>query len=736
MKSKAIARKALLWLLPAVLLAQGVAVTAAPAETAPGDGGASQQASGTSDPAGTAEGGSAEGGTGEVAEPSPAGERLAAMEQAAAAGDSALYFDPETGDIALQSRTSGAVWFSSPTGAASSAAGDALKDRLLSQIRVEMYDTQNKLVELYSYKDCVEKEQFEVTRIDNGIAVAMTLGQEEQRVLLPEAIPAASLETYVLPNLEGRALSRIQYFYRKYDAAEMEESQLAEMAERYPIVREQPIYVLRSVMDAEREELQGYMEEAGYTFEQMEKDLLAVGAALDEAAKPYVKLTVKYTLDEEGAFWAAIPCGEIVYDKASFSLSRLYLLEYFAASPRGQEGYILIPDGSGAVMRFNQDAAGTAGALSLPVYSNDMSLSFNSANVGRAGVRLPAYAIGDESGTLLCSIEQGEAQSVITAGSGGSDNPYAYVGAYLNFADTDSFDFQEVRQQNTMIVVDSNVYSQDYRLRYQPLDKGADYTDAAIAYREYLVEAGKLKKNSGSSGGLGLTVGLLGTVMHTERFLVFPIDRLIPLTSFEDAQAIATELLAEGIGTLDLRYMGWANGGLENKIYNKARVEGVLGGRKGLTQLAGFCEENEIRLYPDAELVTVARDAIFDGFSPKSDAARMLNKQYSQLQSMDNATNSLNRDNFRYLLNPLAAKEAYTSFAKSYTGLGIGNLSIGSAGSLLHSDKNEKNAVNRTQARDAVAAIFAAASESFGVMTEGGNAYTFPYADAIVNIEG
>lgn len=74
----------------------------------------------------------------------------------------------------------------------------------------------------------------------------------------------------------------------------MSEAQIQAIKEKYPVVEEMPIYVLKSVTDTEKEEIEEYLHSVGYTMEQMEQDLAAVGAEKENTDRPYFKLSVQY----------------------------------------------------------------------------------------------------------------------------------------------------------------------------------------------------------------------------------------------------------------------------------------------------------------------------------------------------------------------------------------------------------------------------------------------------------
>lgn len=664
-------------------------------------------------------------------------ERLSKMEKITGSSGVELYLDTTNVDIAVRDTNSGGIWFSSPYDTGSDAvASETIKNRMSSQIRVQMLNAQNEEIELLSYIDCILKNQYSWTSIDDGVRIEMTLGTEEQRRLLPDAIPADSMEEYILDSLEGRELSKVEYFYKKYDVDEMSKGQAKEMTEKYPLLQEEPIYILKSVSEREKNELEGYLKKTDYTFELMEQDIERLGIETAETAKPYVKLAVEYTIDKDGAFYATIDCASVEYDNTNFVLSEIYLLEYFtAADYRDNTGYILLPDGSGSIMEFNSAKQKSSTELTLETYGYDMALSYDVGAITRSQVILPVYAISSAKGSVLCSVNRGAARTTLYASSGGTNSEKAYAGYALSFSDVDKFSFIEISTQQTWVISDAKAYSGQYELCYQFLEPNSSYSQLAKAYREKLVDDGALKKKTDTDEAL-LVLGTLGTVEYLDKILCFPVNRLIPLTDTDDIKTIADDLIDAGVNKLDFRYIGWANNGLNNAITSNAKIEGALGTQKSLKETIAYLNKQGISMYLDSELQLVTENSSLDSFRPTSDAVRLLNRQYANYYSMNLATNAQDDETQVYLLNKTKLSKVFQKYQKGYKKLGTDAMSLSSLGNLLYSDKNIKTPYGIEKAETAVKKILKEASDKYSLMVTGGNAYTFAYADEIVELQG
>ena len=662
----------------------------------------------------------------EIAGYTSAEKRLAEMTAIAENGGITLYFDDKSCDIAIKSADS--LYFSTPWNIAGDAKStDAIKQTIASQVRVTYMDSLQNISELSSFKECVAKGQYTTQAMKDGIQVNMTIGRAEQRILLPPALPAGSFED-VADTLSGRALSRLKAFYKLYDADTSAAGQIDLIRQKYPVIDEMPIYVLKETTEKEKTELEGYFKSAGYTFDAMDKDLKAVGTKETESVNPYFKLSVRYSL-ENGELVVTIPNETIEYDEKQFTLLEIGLLEYMAAADCKEDGELLIPDGSGAVIGFNNENKKSGNEIKMPVYGYDRSLSYTAGYDNLMTAALPVFGIRAESGTLFGIIEQGEALANIIASAGGSVSGYARAGAVFTYCGFDGFEYKDVNTQYAWNLADKNAYKGDYTLRFILLKPGDSYNEMAACYRGKL----NLKKNKADSS-LPLTVGLYGSIKSERNILFMPVKRQTALTDFKDAANIATQLKEKGIENLSLRYLGWSAGGLEERPASSAKVLSVLGGKSGLTKLSEELKKQKVDLSLDGDFAYVSNNAWFDGFSASGDTARMLDKTYAGYNQTELSSGLMDPDEFRYALRPAVALAFFEKFNKGYQKLGLSTVSLGTLGGNLNGDKDVKRGMSRGESLLYTKEILKQAAAKYKVVTYGANRYTYEYVDTLLGI--
>ncbi len=675
-------------------------------------------------------------------------ERAAAMEIVAEDEEAVLYYDPATAQAAVRSKADGLLYFTSPYNIADAAAEDSVKERLSASIRLLYYDKSLQPHELNSFTDAAAFGQIRSEAIEGGVAAVLTIGQTEQRLLLPEALPQESYDAYIAANLDGQALRRVKAFYRLYNLENYDDELIrAELLAQFPGLASGPIYAKKDTTAAVSEELAGYFQTAGYTFEQMEKDQQAVfGESVEEPeeeeeeeeARPQFQMRLEYTL-EDGQLVVRLPAESISYDTSLFTLHKIWILEYFGAASGTEEGYLFLPDGSGALLEYSDEAGASGNVVSARIYGPDTAIRFERSDYLKKTMRLPVFGAKTGAGAFLGIVEEGDSIGELYGLIREVDSLYHKVGAAFHYNASDSFNYNETTGggvKTTLINrVDKNPYTGNMTIRYVFLSGAqADYSGMAGAYRTYLKQRGQLPDKPADA--LTLYYGALGALDKEDSFLFIPITRLAAMTSFSDMEAIARELTDAGVSDLAIRYFGWANGGLSFSVMNKAKPVGSLGGSRGLEALSAYAQEAGIGLFPEAEFTFVRRDGWFDGYQEKRDSARQLNDTYARIYPIDYGASMERLDEALLMLKPAVMQSNLRSFLKSLgkMELKIG-LSAGSLGSDLHADYNQKNPVNRAQSEEILIDMLKTASESHELMLDGGNAFALPYASHLLNVD-
>jgi len=644
-----------------------------------------------------------------------------------------LHFDNTTGGIAILDKASGEMFYTNPVDAGLDPKADnTIKQQLMSQVEL-VYNIRGKEgdIQMNSYSQAMLLNQVRWGKIENGLSVEMILGRSEQRLLLPTQIRKSSFETDILEKIEQeRARKQMQAFYILYTSEEAAKD--PELLLKYPALESTDLYG-RNTSDKDRDKriLEGYVKETGYTLEMLDAEYAAIGYDGDDTAFPSFKMYIDYVLDGD-SLNVSLNAGEIVYDEEKFNLVSLSLLNFFGAGITGEEGYIFLPDGSGTLINFND---GTKRILLTngKLYGWDSAIPLPDRGSFKQEFRYPVFGIKRANSALLGIIDEGDAVADIN-GIMGSIN-HSYNTAYANFTikSKDRFIQEFDFEATPWILYEKEPYRGNIKLKYYFLTgEDADYVGMAKAYRRYLKDSGILDEFTPGEN-IPFYLETMGSVDMVVRKLGIPMRSQVPITTFAQAEDMMSRLKEKGIENIKLRYKGWYNGGIYYTAANRMRVEGVLGGRKGLKELAAAAASMGGEVYPDIDFMYVMTQRMFDGFAPRKDSIRTLFQKTGYFPELNPAF--LEYENSIWCVNPNRIPTYYERFMAEYDKLDIGAVSLASAGLSLYSNFKNNEQVGRDETRGIVAKILEDAAARYkNVISDYGNAYIYPYADHILNL--
>ncbi len=323
----------------------------------------------------------------------------------------------ETGEIALVTKSTGQILFSNPYDVASMSKDDKTtetKYRLLSQIAIK-YSTGSGEATMYSYKEAALNRQISMQPIRGGLQVDYTMGREQARILVPELIEKSRFENEILEKMpqkdeNGRTfvdevINKNPYTYMKAyfqlkdaNSEKLSEESRKKMMQTFPITKKYAVYMITmGTTVKEKKNLEHLITTyTDYTFDDLEADHEKVEFETSNAKLPLFKASIEYYLDDEG-LKVRVPANNIRFDSTSFSIRTVTVLPYFGAGVNGEDGYTLISDGAGSIVKF-EDAEKSNAELNISskVYGQDYSFhQISGAN--QEQMRLPAYGVIRES---------------------------------------------------------------------------------------------------------------------------------------------------------------------------------------------------------------------------------------------------------------------------------------------------------------------------------------------------
>ncbi|MCM1056531.1 MAG: DUF5696 domain-containing protein [Firmicutes bacterium] len=416
---------------------------------------------------------------------------------------------------------------------------------------------------------------------------------------------------------------------------------------------------------------------------------------------------------------------------------RIQLLRYMGAAHNTEEGYLVVPNGSGSLIRFNNGKTSAAN-YSQYVFDIDPMTANYTTTENTYSAKLPVFGICRTDRSLLVTVEDGATTSVITAGVSGSYNDYNY--AYPTFVLRNIDNLRMFGNSATdVFVMEPDMYDINMKVSYSfPGEAYQGYAGLANYYRERLIAEGQLSPLT-EGGDIPFYYDVIAGVKETAHFLGVQYLNTFVMTDFEDAEAMAKELSEAGITNQVMNLQGWFNGGYYHDAADKVKVMGKLGGKSGLEDLNQTLADLGGRLYADVafQQVTFADD----GFNYNAESSRYYGAGFVASFGQVNPTTLRNTSSLDYsetkydLLSPKFLPRYVGKFAKKIQKFDLYGVSLRDLGNVLTSDKKRTQIVNREEALDVLQAQLEVL-EGTGkkLMTNGANAYSFPYSTDIINV--
>lgn len=630
-----------------------------------------------------------------------------------------LYTNTTTTEVAVYDKRSGETIYSNPKDRANDAiATGRLKTDLNSQFMISYYDNAMTLGTMYNYDLSVEREQFTMTSIKDGIRYTYLLGDMKSATgLVPVFITAERLEQF-LSNLTEKEAKSIRTYYT-------ESTTVAGFMELQQGIRKN-----RNRM----QKMENLLIQAGYTQEEFDADSAAATGGEGEERTSFT-VPLEYRLIEDKLV-VSVPTDQIV-ETGSGRLARIDLLSYFGAGGTEEEGYMLVMNGTGSLINFNR--GNTLEPFNQYVYGMDELIQSYTVVEDTEKMRLPVFGIKHEKSAVFAEITSGDPLANINAGVSGMINSYNYVYPSFLIRGSEKVAMFEVDGASADLpTLEKDMYDVNITVSYSILpEEEASYSGMANYYRSELQKRGELAMKE-KEDDIPFYLDILGGVKVQQSFLAVPYLGVYPMTTFDEAGKIVDKFVENDITNLRVNYLGWFNGGYYHDAPKKVKVARKLGGKKDLAVLNKKIADIGGKLYGDVAFQKVSFEA--DYFNYKLESSMYYSgypvffgkvnpaslRQTSDMGYMENRYDMLSP---KYLVNHVE------KFIKGFNKVDISGISLRDLGDNLPSDQKRTNIIDRQQAKQIVIGQLEALSNaSDHLMVSGGNSYTWKYATDLTNI--
>ncbi len=413
-----------------------------------------------------------------------------------------------------------------------------------------------------------------------------------------------------------------------------------------------------------------------------------------------------------------------------------------AAGRNNEDGFIFVPDGSGAVIEFNNGKTSTS-VYKSRVYGKDTAISTSLAAAKTEQTYLPVLGIvkeldGHDEG-MFAVVNEGDA--------------YAYVNAYVSGQNANeinsawfSFDFRATDTFTMGAKTDLRVYQSgsnrvDNIEVYYYFMTGDDVNiaDLADTYRNYLInEKGLTKQSTDNANALAVTT--MGGTITKKSVLGFPVDQQTVATSYSQAKEILERLNSLGVENIQLVYNEFTGSDMKGQVTTGADYSSKLGGKNGFKELYNYTQDKGFAFYPGINFMEYTKSG--NGYSFTLNSSKRVTKAYATQTDFDLAYGIPDTDvkPTWTILSPYYWTGVFDKVVKSFSNEGLKTISLDQATSLLYSDFSRKTSEGKSQfvRQDSEKLLIDGYKKlndaGISIIAQECNAYALPYVSAITNV--
>lgn len=445
-----------------------------------------------------------------------------------------------------------------------------------------------------------------------------------------------------------------------------------------------------------------------------------------------ISVPVTYTLSED-CLTASVDCAKIRESKIEDGMiaTQLTLLGSFGAGRPDEDGYFVIPDGCGALIRFNNGKSG-AKSYSQKVYGRDLTTVPNTKPAVTEKILMPVYGIVREDNAMAVVIDEGDGNATLNASvSGQSLSSFNICSFSFMLRGSDTYYLSG--DTSTLTVFEEGPIKTDtITLRYYPLcDEKASYAGVAESYRDHLLTRENVEPKA-QADSVQMYLDLYGGTMKSRSVLGIPIRLKTSVTSYSEAKEIVSGLADMGVDDMVVVYNNWTNEGISGKVDNKAKPSGILGGSGDFNALTSYLSEMDFDFYPSVNNKTFKSG---NGYYTFMDTTIRISNSYSRQMTYNLSYGVQEKKaGTKSLLSPAAFQSLYEKLSRQYAKKGLTGVSLGEMTSTIWGDYGKQN-MSRDDSITALQTSYAQMQEAgLSILADTCAAYAFPYADRISDV--
>lgn len=443
-----------------------------------------------------------------------------------------------------------------------------------------------------------------------------------------------------------------------------------------------------------------------------------------------IMIPVEYTLQGR-RLSASVVLSEIEEDGNNL-LNEVTLLPFFGTASSEDEGILLIPDGSGAVIEMNNGKTGCQD-YAKRYYGEDAAYTQTTYSTDTQKLLLPVFGMVKNNGAFLARISSGAELATLNASVSGKYTSYNTICTTVEYrgVDRDSA-LKNDSNSGYAYLPERPVALERYAVDYIFADSmDPSYSDLAALYRKELLE--KLSLNEEDTALQNrLYIDLYGGLSKKKAFLGIVYNGKAAVTTYEQMQMILEDLCAAAEQPLTVRMLHYSESEFSKKAGRAVTPVSFLGNKKSYRSLTDYCKEHDITLYATADINSFRKSG--NGFSIFRDVVSDMTKQSVLTARYDvKSGKTVVNKNSEYLMTQNALLKSAKKTAELMESYQIDGVSLTGDSLRLYSDFG-KACTGRDEMKDTYEEGFQNIAEKGKLSFEQAFEYMLPYATEIVNV--
>ncbi len=624
----------------------------------------------------------------------------------------ALYYRGTDANIALLNKTTGYAWYSNPQKIDDFSSGTRIK----SQIAFQYYDN-GAANTMDNYEFGISNQNLpEFSVQDNVLTVSYKVGDTGfVTEMLPAAIIKESMEKNILSKLDEYEQASVLERYSFYSKENMDADTYKVIEMNFPSIKEHDLYVFNSATPSYiAKSVYELFVKAGYSVDQLDKYCNESGIENRYVEKPFFNADVQFSLTDKGLTVNLDP-SKIQYSK-NYKPINVHLLPYFGAIYKDADGFLLVPDGSGAVIEMNN---GKSGATAYEKLIYEVDNIKNTANISGnlQPTSLPFFGMSHKKGSFIASIDSGYEVAGISAEVSGMSTSFNKINPYFTLFTNDVVSFS-ANKLDTYIEYSENIFSDNITINYLFSDNYDSYSELALAYREHLKSTEVLKDKEISSKDMNLS--FIGAAEVTKNFLGIPYKSMDNYTSLKEVQKILSELSVKNV---DVRLNDFLVGGNNQKNVASLKLQGCVGRIKKVSKLYDSTDTTYLSLYSQ-----------YQAKASKSKSSISISKEVAYKLNYSLVTGKKETAKYSFLLSSGLLEGYSEKIVRQINKNNIEAVNLRDIGYELNSDLRENSEIDRHGARVNIQKYLSNVSQVSKVSVDKGSVFSLPYIDKIWDI--